>query len=140
MCQSKLVADSNDFLLNRFVDRYAGILAAEPHFIFFLVCGIDAVRIRSLFGGANGTDDLAGLLSAQILAQEMVGIDCNKEVTEVIRNLLAVGALAIKSLALSTVLQYGAEKLNDHSITIALVACQFFTNTAQRSKCCLLMI
>ena len=101
--KTELVANCGHFALNGLVDRNTG-LTGETDLIFLLACGVDAVSAGSLLCGTNFTDDVTGYLTANVLAEEVVGVDSDEEVTEVEGNLLAVLKTG-KSLTVGTVLE-----------------------------------
>ena len=115
--KTELVANCGHFALNGLVDRNTG-LTGETDLIFLLACGVDAVSTGSLASTANLADDVAGLLTSELFAQEVVGVDSDEEVTEVEGSGLAVSALTGQSLTVATVLQNSGQQFYEQSETV----------------------
>ena len=95
--------------MDGFVDRNAAILTGLPNEIFFLACGVNSFATGSLLGSTDGTNDVTGFLSANVLAEEVIGVDGNEEVTEMVRYLFALLVLAVEGLSVIAVLKSGRQ-------------------------------
>ena len=61
----------------------------------------------------------------------MVGVNSNKEMTEVIGHFITVSVFAVKRLAVISVLEDSGKQLNNHCIAVALVAAESFADAAE---------
>jgi hypothetical protein len=86
----KPVSDCDKFLLNGIPDRYSLILAFLPAKIFLFTCGVNSFFTGCKLGGSQRTKNITGCFLKAIQPQESLGVNCNKEMTQVVRNLLAI--------------------------------------------------
>ena len=105
--------------------------------MLLLACRVDALCTGSLLCAANFADDVACLLTANVFAEEVIGVDSDEEVTEVEGNLLAVFAKAGESLTVVTILESCGKEFNEHSVAVALEASLLFAGAAERAESCL---
>ena len=92
------------------------------------------VAAGSFFGSADSADNIAGFFSAKFFSEEMVGIDCDKEMTEVVRRFFAVFIDAVEVFTVSTVLENGAEKFDNHSIAVTFITAESFAYAAESGE------
>ena len=103
--KSEIVSYLDHFFLNCLGYRNTGILSGEPYLVLLLACGVDSLCTGSLLGVTNATNDLSGLLSCKVFAEEVLGVDSDEEVSKVIRTDVTVLILAVECLTVSTVLK-----------------------------------
>ena len=84
--KTELVPYSVDFALYGLVNRNALGLTLFPDFVFLLARDINSLLAGSLSRSSYGADDVARLLAADVLAEEVVGVNRDKEVAEMIRS------------------------------------------------------
>ena len=97
--KTKLIPYCDYLFLNSIVNRNAAVFTFFPYFVFLFSRRVNSLTAGRLLRIAHRTQNFSRFLSQNILTEKVVCINCNKEVTEMIRADFSVFVFSVKSLS-----------------------------------------